>query len=61
MLTGKDFTQEEAREYGCASYIPKGNLGKVVPMARILLSKQYLISQDVYKETENVADEMSRL
>jgi len=39
MLTGKDITKEEARAYGCASYIPKGNLGKVVSMAQILLSK----------------------
>jgi CheY-like chemotaxis protein len=37
MLTGKDITQEEARAYGCATYIPKTNLGKVVSMARILL------------------------
>ncbi len=39
MLTGKDITKEEARAYGCAAYIPKGNLGKVVSMAQILLSK----------------------
>ena len=37
MLTGKDITQEEARAYGCATYIPKTNLGKVVSMTRILL------------------------
>ena len=37
MLTGKDITQEEARGYGCAAYIPKTNLGKVMSMARILL------------------------
>jgi CheY-like chemotaxis protein len=37
MLTGKDITQEEARAYGCAAYIPKTNLGKVMSMTRILL------------------------
>ena len=37
MLTGKDITQEEARAYGCATYIPKTNLGKVVSVTRILL------------------------
>ena len=37
MLTGKDITQEEARGHGCAAYIPKTNLGKVVSMTRILL------------------------
>lgn len=37
MLTGKDVTQEEARGYGCAAYIPKTNLGKVMSMSRILL------------------------
>ena len=37
MLTGKDITQEEARGYGCATYIPKTNLGKVMSMTRILL------------------------
>lgn len=37
MLTGKDITKEEARQYGCAAYIPKSNLKKVVSMARILL------------------------
>ena len=37
MLTGKDITQEEARGYGCAAYIPKTNLGKVMSMTRILL------------------------
>ena len=39
MLTGKDITQEEARAYGCATYIPKTNLGKVMSMTRILLLK----------------------
>jgi two-component system chemotaxis sensor kinase CheA len=37
MLTAKDITKEEARHYGCAAYIPKSNLNKVVSMARILL------------------------
>ena len=37
MLTGKDITQEEARGHGCAAYIPKTNLGKVISMTRILL------------------------
>jgi len=37
ILTGKDITQEEARGHGCAAYIPKTNLGKVVSMTRILL------------------------
>ena len=37
ILTGKDITQEEARGHGCAAYIPKTNLGKVISMTRILL------------------------
>lgn len=37
MLTGKDITKEEARQNGCAAYIPKTNLAKVVAMTRILL------------------------
>lgn len=38
MLTEKEITKEEAREFGCATYIPKSNLKKVVSMARILFS-----------------------
>jgi two-component system chemotaxis sensor kinase CheA len=37
MLTEKVITKEEAREHGCAAYIPKSNLNKVVSMCRILL------------------------
>ena len=37
MLSGKDITQEEARGYGCAAFIPKTNLGKVMSMTWILL------------------------
>ena len=36
MLTEKEITKDEARRYGCATYIPKTNLQKVVAMARIL-------------------------
>jgi len=39
MLTGKDITKEEARQHGCAAYIPKTHLAKVISMARILLLK----------------------
>jgi CheY-like chemotaxis protein len=38
MLTEKEITKEEAREYGCATYIPKSNLKKVVSMAKILFA-----------------------
>jgi CheY-like chemotaxis protein len=38
MLTEKEITKEEAREYGCAIYIPKSNLKKVVSMAKILFA-----------------------
>jgi len=37
MLTGNDITKEEARQHGCAAYVPKDNLQKVVSMAGILL------------------------
>jgi two-component system chemotaxis sensor kinase CheA len=37
VLTEKVITKEEAREHGCAAYIPKSNLNKVVSMCRILL------------------------
>lgn len=37
MLTEMNITKEEARRHGCAAYIPKSNLQKVVSMARILL------------------------
>lgn len=36
MLTEKEITKEEAREYGCATYIPKTNLNKLVSMIKIL-------------------------
>ena len=39
ILTGVDITKEEAREHGCAAYIPKTNLNKVKSMARILLMR----------------------
>ena len=37
MLTEMDITKEEAREHGCATYISKKNMQKVVSMTRILL------------------------
>ena len=37
MLTSKDISKEEARKHGCAAYVPKDNLDKVVSMAEILL------------------------
>lgn len=39
MLTGLDITKEEARRHGCAAYIPKGNMQKVVSMANILMMR----------------------
>lgn len=39
MLTGNNITKEEARKHGCAAYIPKNNLEKVISMARILLKE----------------------
>ncbi len=39
MLSGAEITKEEARKHGCATYIPKTNLKKVVSMARILLHR----------------------
>ena len=39
MLSGAEITLEEARKHGCATYIPKTNLKKVVSMARILLHR----------------------
>lgn len=38
MLTEKEITKEEAREYGCATYIPKSKLKKVVSMVKILFT-----------------------
>ena len=38
MLTEKETTKEEAREYGCATYIPKSNLKKLVSMTKILFA-----------------------
>jgi len=37
MVSGIDLTKEETRSHGCATYIPKTNLKKIVSMARILL------------------------
>lgn len=37
MLTEMEITKEEARKHGCAAYISKKNLQKVVSIARILL------------------------
>jgi CheY-like chemotaxis protein len=38
MLTGKEISKDEARRNGCATYIPKSNLQKVVSMAKILFN-----------------------
>lgn len=37
MVSGVELTKEEARSHGCATYIPKANLKKIVSMAQILL------------------------
>ena len=37
-LTGKEISKDEARRNGCATYIPKSNLQKVVSMAKILFN-----------------------
>jgi len=37
MVSGAELTKEETRSHGCATYIPKANLKKIVSMARILL------------------------
>ncbi len=37
MVSGVELDKEEARSHGCATYIPKTNLKKIVSMARILL------------------------
>jgi CheY-like chemotaxis protein len=39
LLSGAEITKEESRKHGCAAYIPKTNLKKVVSMARILLHR----------------------
>ena len=39
MLTEQEVTKAEARSHGCADYIPKSNLKKVVAMARILFAR----------------------
>ena len=36
MLTEKEITKDEARRYGCATYIPKDKLQKVLSIAKIL-------------------------
>ena len=36
MVTSEEITKEEARKHGCAAYIPKSNLAKIVSMAKIL-------------------------
>jgi len=36
LLTGKNITKEEAREYGCATCLPKTNLQKILSMVKIL-------------------------
>jgi len=37
MVSGVELTKEEIRSHGCATYVPKANLQKIVSMARILL------------------------
>jgi CheY-like chemotaxis protein len=39
MLTSADITKEEARQYGCAAYVPKADLQKVVSITHILLPR----------------------
>ena len=39
MLTEKEITKQEAKEYGCATYFPKSDLDRVVSMTRALFSK----------------------
>lgn len=38
MLTDKETSKDEARKYGCAAYIPKSNLNKLVSMTKILFN-----------------------
>lgn len=38
MLTEKEITKEDAREYGCSTYIPKTKLKKVLAIAKILFN-----------------------
>ena len=40
MLTQYAITKEEARQHGCAAYIPKGDIDKVVSIVRILLASR---------------------
>jgi len=37
MISAVELTKEEIRSHGCATYIPKANLKKIVSMAQILL------------------------
>ena len=46
MLTGNVITKEDARKHGCAAYVPKDNLQKVVSMASILLRANTVIRTD---------------
>jgi len=39
MLTSMEITKEEARAHGCAAYIPKSDMKKVVSMTHILLPR----------------------
>lgn len=38
MLTSAPTSKEMARQYGCAAYIPKAEINKVVAMTKILLA-----------------------
>jgi len=38
LLTQHNVTKEEARKHGCAAYLPKNDIGKVVSIVRILLA-----------------------
>ncbi len=39
MLTSAEITKEEARRHGCAAFLPKSDLQKVVSMTHILLPR----------------------
>jgi two-component system chemotaxis sensor kinase CheA len=38
MLTQHNITKEEARKHGCAAYLPKNDINKVVSIVRILMA-----------------------
>lgn len=51
LLSSEEVTKEQARQHGCAAYLPKTNLKKIVSMTHILLPRTGSSPSSAYPAT----------